>query len=369
MFAEKSKEQREVSMNNLDLIVHYCDNMMDCRRSVQLDYFGEHFSREECQRNKASACDNCSRTNQFKETDATDICKVIVSAVKEFCMDRNRNTVLQMVELFKGAVTKRILESNMKNTKFHGHLKHWDRSDIKRIFHKLIIENYLREEIIIVKDQPQSYVRIGPKVAQLMTPGAKTKIMFAVTEKNQPKAKKVEVTKADDEDDELYERCYHDLMDVAQRIANERSLTVGQVMNMQAIREMSRRLPATETDMLQIPHVTKANFDKYGKRFMDITGPYAAQRAINEMDKTEEEDSDNQEEDWIAMGRDASSSTSRTGSGTKRKFTGNYGHKGKKRYKGSGKGKKKSPAKKRTASKPSAKTAAKNLLPRPTPQF
>lgn len=43
-------------------------------------------------------------------------------------------------------------------------------------------------------------------------------------------------------------------------------------------RSMSRSLPASEEEMLMIPHVTKANFDKYGSALLDVTQRYAAQK-------------------------------------------------------------------------------------------
>lgn len=49
-------------------------------------------------------------------------------------------------------------------------------------------------------------------------------------------------------------------------------------MNMVALRVMSQQLPESEEDMLKIPHVTKANFDKYGKALLDVTQKFAAER-------------------------------------------------------------------------------------------
>lgn len=348
---------------------------MDCRRALQLDYFGEHFTREQCLKNKATACDNCSRVSQFKEIDATDTCKMIVSAVKDLCMERNRFTVLHMVEVFKGGEAKKIVDSGHNNTKYHGYLKTWDRSDIQRIFHKLIIENYLREEIIICKEIPQSYLKIGINVQRLMTPGkAKHKIMFAVMEKNQPKAKKVEVVSENDQDDVLQDNCYHELMEVAQVIAEEKGLTVAQVMNMQAIREMSKRMPEGEAQMLQIPHVTKANFDKFGQKFLNVTIAYSAQRALNALDSEELKDdfgsqSTEHEEgtDWQKLGREASTSSSvRRSGGIKRKIAGGWGKAGSKKFKASGS--KKTPVKK-AAGKARGGASGGNLMPRPRPQF
>jgi bloom syndrome protein len=154
--------------------------MVDCRRALQLDYFGEHFTREQCLLNKPSACDNCSRVAQYKDIDATEICKKCIEAIRDHCTS-SRHTVLQMVELFKGAETKRIVDNGLNKTKYHGIMKQWDRSDIQRILHKLIIENYLREDIIIIRDIPQSYIKLGTKVSQLMAPTSKLKINFAIS--------------------------------------------------------------------------------------------------------------------------------------------------------------------------------------------
>lgn len=44
------------------------------------------------------------------------------------------------------------------------------------------------------------------------------------------------------------------------------------------VRLMSKSLPESEEEMLRIPHVTKANFDKYGHSLLDVTQRFAAQK-------------------------------------------------------------------------------------------
>lgn len=357
-------------MNNLDLIVNFCENMVDCRRSLQLDYFGEHFTRDQCLLNKTTACDNCSRVTQFKEVDATDTCKMVVNAVEELGK-KHRHTILQMVDVFKGALTKKIVDEGLDRTKFHGHLKPWERSDIQRIFHKLITVQYLKEEIIIFRDIPQAYIKLGPKVEELMRPGSKVRVMFAMTDlKSNAKSKKDEVNVQDSKADELSDKCYHDLMDIARSIAEEKGLTINQVMNMQALKDMSRKMPESESQMLLIPHVTKANFDKYGKRFLEITIPYSLQRSLNSEDMADEDIGDYEDDDgkdWDALAREASTSSVR-GTGSKRKMpSSGWGKSKPKRYRGNtSRSKKKSPVKKKPAA---GKARGPNLLPRPTPQF
>lgn len=61
-----SYESRQVHINNLYKIVEYCENVIDCRRSLQLNYFAEQFSREQCLANRDMACDNCLKRDCFK---------------------------------------------------------------------------------------------------------------------------------------------------------------------------------------------------------------------------------------------------------------------------------------------------------------
>jgi bloom syndrome protein len=52
-------ESKKVHVQNLFRIVSYCENKADCRRTLQLNYFGETFNDNQCISNKETACDNC----------------------------------------------------------------------------------------------------------------------------------------------------------------------------------------------------------------------------------------------------------------------------------------------------------------------
>lgn len=46
-------------LDNVFKIIAFCENKTDCRRSMQLNYFGELFDRSLCMANKQTTCDNC----------------------------------------------------------------------------------------------------------------------------------------------------------------------------------------------------------------------------------------------------------------------------------------------------------------------
>ena len=52
-------EARRVHYDNLHSMVRYCENKSDCRRVLQLQYFGEVFDTSKCGEMKLTKCDNC----------------------------------------------------------------------------------------------------------------------------------------------------------------------------------------------------------------------------------------------------------------------------------------------------------------------
>lgn len=159
-------EVKQVHMQNLYRIVDYCENITDCRRSQQLEYFAEHFTREQCLANRNSACDNCLKKDTFKVIDATNVSIDIAKCVRDLCCGRSRFTLLHIVDVLKGSQSKKVIENNHQKTPYHGKLKDWNRADIQRLMHRLVIDGYLKEELVFMKDIPQAYLKIGPKIEE-----------------------------------------------------------------------------------------------------------------------------------------------------------------------------------------------------------
>ena len=150
-----TQDAKRVNINNLHRIVNFCENMTDCRRAQQLEYFAEFYTREQCLQNRATACDNCLRVGQYKEMDVTPQAQIIGNAVRQMCMGNNRFTLLHMVEVLKGSEIKKLMENGHNRSPYYAQLKTWERGDVQRLLHKMIIEEYLEEHFIIIRDIPQ----------------------------------------------------------------------------------------------------------------------------------------------------------------------------------------------------------------------
>lgn len=244
-------------------------------------------------------------------------------------------------------------------SEYHGLLKTWSNSDVQRLLHMLVLEEYLREALIFVRDIPLAYLKIGLQVDKLMS--GKKRIEFAIENAKTKKGKKNDVnlnsgpsSATNEALKKIEENCYNDLLQKCHDIAQERNMTVGSVMNNQALKLMAESLPTTEEDMKKIPHVTKANYDKFGKELLEIVKQHAGEKALVllDMDSMEQEINESFSDDgtnWSSLAAAGASGSTSSGGKRKRAFGGNF-----RRKRGTGK-KSATPKRRRTASKAAAK--------------
>lgn len=210
-------------------------------------------------------------------------------------------------------------------------LKTWSNSDVQRLLHLLVLDEYLRETLIFVRDIPLAYLKIGVNVEKLMT--GKVRIQFAL-ENAKKKGKKAEVnlketsSASNKELKKIQEDCYNDLLQKCHDMAQARNVTVGSVMNNQALKIMAESTPSTEEEMMKIPHVTKANYEKFGKELLEILQNYAAQKAMILLDLEEEarnridESFSGDETNWAQVAADGSGAGGSGAQKRKRNFGG-----------------------------------------------
>ncbi|XP_066993221.2 recQ-like DNA helicase Blm isoform X2 [Anabrus simplex] len=322
---------KQTHMDNLWRMVAFCENRTDCRRIQQLNYFGELFCQEQCLANRTTACDNCLQKEQFTAVDVTDDCKEILKCVKELCdmgrTKRNYNfTLLHIVDIFKGSDSKKVKDYGHSSLPLHGRGKSWLRGDVERLLRKMTIEDYLREDLFVTnQDMTVAYVRLGKRAADLMT--GKVKVIFQMkgssgtdqetsTSKNTSVPDNPLAVKLKD----IQERCFTELMDVCQGIADSLHINIASVMNVQAIQAMSEALPETAEDMLKIPHVTVANFEKYGEGLLNITQRYAGEKLMALSEHAETEAAKEKEDlEWLSCENNEDNSPYFSGTGNKRK--------------------------------------------------
>ncbi|XP_043472654.1 Bloom syndrome protein homolog [Leptopilina heterotoma] len=316
----------KTNMDNLFQMVAFCENKTDCRRAIQLNYFGEIFEREKCIANKNTACDNCRCKGQFTVMDVSQDAREIIRAVQEITNARRiRLTLLYLTDIIKGCDLKKIRDAGLTTHPIYGKAKSWNKGDIERLLHKLVIEGYLCEEMYINNEIACAYIQIGHKANEFMT-NKSAKITFHTREANTTSTAVATVTTVTKQKNpalaEIEEKCYKELLTIIKGIAGALDVSSSSIMNMIAIRAMSMQLPIDEESMLKIPHVTKANFDKYGRALLDVTQKYATEKVVLETVMENESEEEDDSDLWQVDAASTYSSGSTSSFGRKRKGRG-----------------------------------------------
>uniref|UniRef100_A0A8C6G049 RecQ-like DNA helicase BLM n=1 Tax=Moschus moschiferus TaxID=68415 RepID=A0A8C6G049_MOSMO len=97
MEKDGNRHTRETHFNNLYSMVHYCENITECRRIQLLAYFGENeFNPYFCKKYPDVSCDNCCKTKDFKTKDVTNDVKNIVRFVQEHSSSQGTRNIKLM---------------------------------------------------------------------------------------------------------------------------------------------------------------------------------------------------------------------------------------------------------------------------------
>lgn len=273
---------KQVHLENLLRIVEVCESVAECRRTQLLSYLGERYSREMCQKQRTSTCDNCLRQQDYKPVDVTDECKLIVRSIRDATSGgRAPYTLLHIADALRGSMQQRI--QPLQKTDIFGRCKSWQRGDSARLLRQLVVRGLLAEKLVVSNDIASAYLVLGPNVHNLMN--NMLRIVFPMKCDKKPSLVTTGVSNKNDADSgvnaairKLEDRCYADLVEACRELGQARGASLTAVLPLAALKAMAAKLPDREEEMLTLPHITRANYHKYGKHLLEITTQYSIEK-------------------------------------------------------------------------------------------
>lgn len=180
--------QRKI--DHLYSCLRYCEDTFECRRTLQLQFFGERFEKDQCNK----TCDNCRIGNVPETRDMSNIAREILQLL-EGIMSQKRGrgtTIQQLSELWRGTKSKTHTKF-LQTDALHGYGKgsKFNKNDVDTIVHAMVFEKILEE---ISEDSgsgfPADYVHPGSKAPQIQSGTLPFHVRFAVAKAAAPKEKK-----------------------------------------------------------------------------------------------------------------------------------------------------------------------------------
>jgi ATP-dependent DNA helicase RecQ len=242
-------EQR-IARQQLRQIVNYAESG-ECRRTVQLGYFGEVFA------GKCNACDNClePRTSIDRTTEA----KQFLSCVARLAQRRERYGVAYVVEILRGAETQRVTDRNHASLSVYGIGKHlglpqW-RDLARALLHQGLMTQSQDGYAVLSLNEASWTVLRGERAVQ---------VGESVKPAQSRKAGKPVATNMGG--DTLFEA----LRTLRKRLASEAGMPPYIIFNDASLREMAQRQPTTLEEFSTILGVGQAKLARYGASFVEV---------------------------------------------------------------------------------------------------
>ncbi|XP_061855291.1 recQ-like DNA helicase BLM [Colius striatus] len=280
MEKDGNSHTRQTHFNNLYSMVHYCENVVDCRRIQLLAYFGEmDFNPNFCKEHPEVICDNCNRKKDYKTKNVTEEVKSIVRFVQEHCGQRGRAnakgrtgsgryTLNMMVDIFLGTASAKIQSG------IFGKGAAYSRHNAERLFRKLVLDKILDEDLYITaNDQAVAYVILGEK-AQAVLDGS-LQVEFHETESASAIRKQRASLAKMSRREELVKQCLGELTDTCKMLGKVFDVHYFNIFSTSTLKKIAESLSSDVEVLLQIDGVTEDKLEKYGAEIIKVMDKYA----------------------------------------------------------------------------------------------
>lgn len=297
MDREGDKNTKATHYNNLHSMVHFCENMMECRRIQLLAYFGElKFNKSFCKDHPDVSCDNCAKPNQYKMRNVTEDVKKIVRFVQENCekvgarfgrtAQQNRLTLNMLVDIFIGSKSAKI------QTGMFGMGGAYSRHNADRLFKKLVLDNVLMEDLYITNNgQAVSYISAGPKAMNVLS--GHMQVDFYETESaSSVRKSKAAVAKNVSQREEMVQKCLQELVDLCKQLGKAFGIHYYNIFSTATLKKIAEKLSSDPEALLQIDGVTEDKLEKYGAEVIKVLQQYSEWQLPDEP-------TDNSGDGWI----------------------------------------------------------------------
>ncbi|XP_044518438.1 Bloom syndrome protein [Gracilinanus agilis] len=280
MEKDGNSHTRQTHFNNLYSMVHYCENIIECRRIQLLSYFGENgFNPNFCKEYPDVTCDNCCKKKDYKTRDVTEDVKNIIKFVQEHDSlngERNKKmrsscgrfTMNMLADIFLGSKSAKIQSG------IFGKGAAYSRHNAERLLKKLILDKILDEDLYInANDQAIAYVMLGEK-AQAVLNGY-LKVDFLETENFSSMRKQKALVAKTSQREELVKKCLGELTEVCKGLGKVFGVHYFNIFNTVTLKKLAESLSSDPEVLLQIDGVTEDKLEKYGAEVISVLQKYS----------------------------------------------------------------------------------------------
>jgi ATP-dependent DNA helicase RecQ len=252
------EDEQRIGRQQLRQVLQFAEST-ECRRAVQLRYFGETFS------GPCGACDNCCEPR--RNEDWTVEARQFLSCIARLAQRRERFGAAYIIDILRGARTERVLSNGHDELSVYGigkqrRIEEW-RDLARALLHQGLIEE-AQDGYSVLSLNARSWPVLRGEVPVSIARNAKVGRLSAAKDDT---SKRDYTSKPDGTasvDDTLFER----LRALRKRLADEHGLPPYVIFHDSTLRQMAGHRPLDLDQFAALPGVGQAKLARYGTRFI-----------------------------------------------------------------------------------------------------
>jgi ATP-dependent DNA helicase RecQ len=243
-------DEQRMARQQLRHVLNYAESS-DCRRAVQLRYFGEVLE------GKCNACDNCLEPRSM--LDRTTEAKQFLSCIARLAQRRERYGVAYIIEILRGGATQRVI------TRDHGSLSTYGiGKDLGLNEWRDIARALLHQGLMTQSQDGYAVVSLNEASWQVLRGERTVQVGESVKPARGRKGAKPVVS--GEGDDALFQA----LRALRKRLADAAGMPPYIIFNDASLRDMAQRQPTTLEEFSTIAGVGQAKLARYGDQFVEL---------------------------------------------------------------------------------------------------
>jgi ATP-dependent DNA helicase RecQ len=252
---EPLADEQRIGRQQLRQVLNYAEST-ECRRAIQLRYFGEEFTPP------CDGCDNC--TNPRELQDWTVPAQQFLSCVARLAQRHERYGVAHIIDILRGSESQKLIDRGHQSLSVYGIGKERALEEWRHLARNLSHQGLVRESqdgypVLVLNTESWQVLR------------GERQVQIAAMAKRERKRKKADSAAETHAHDPLFDR----LRALRKRLADAGSVPPYVIFHDATLREMSQRRVTSLDQFATIPGVGAMKLAKYGEEFVSEIRSFA----------------------------------------------------------------------------------------------
>lgn len=248
---EPLEEEQRMARQQLRQVLNYAESS-ECRRAIQLAYFGETFTPP------CNACDNCTTTRTSE--DRTVEAQQFLSCIARLAQRGERYGVAYAIDVLRGSQAQRIIDNGHTSLSVYGIGKHWTAAQWRTLARTLIHRGDVRQS-----DDGYGVLSLNEKSWEILRGTRKVELVSATERPDRPRTRSGE-----DASDPVFDRALFDsLRTVRKRLAAEHGVPPYVIFHDATLKRIAERKPTTHEAFRTISGVGETKLARYADAFIE----------------------------------------------------------------------------------------------------